>query len=146
MWIDWSSCYSLKTSSHSSRGLSGYFQLWFCEANRDGQLKKASHNSVVRLPNRTGRGLLTHRKTGHGRSETLSQLSFDNLLKFSIKLKRMSVPVSDSSSSISRTIWIRGFLCLKKKKTEKNSTVGLWNLLLRAVLRGSEITKLYIYY
>lgn len=96
-------------------------------------IKKASHNSVVRLANHTGRGLLTHRKTRHGRSETLSQLSFDNLLKFSIKLKECLCPHLTVAAATSKTNWIRGFLCLKKRHSRivefiaQGSSQGFWN-------------------
>lgn len=90
-------------------------------------IKKASHNSVVRLANHTGRGLLTHRKTRHGRSETLSQLSFDNLLKFSIKLKECLCPHLTVAAATSKTNWIRGFLCLKKQeKKMAQSDCGIY--------------------
>lgn len=99
-------------------------------------LKKSSHNSVVRLANHTGRGLLTHRKAGHGRSETLSQLSFDNVLKFSIKLKECLCSYLTLAAATSKTNWIRGFLCLKNRKKwhsrivefiAQGSSQGFWN-------------------
>lgn len=106
-------------------------------------LKKASHNSVVRLANHTGRGLLTHRKTGYGRSETLSQLSFDNVLKFSIKLKECLCSYLTLAAATSKTNWIRGFLCLKNRKKMAQSDCGIY---CSGQFSGVLKSQYYIYY